>query len=211
MAQTDSTQAPDYRLERAAVARGCRFVAGVDEAGRGPLAGPVVAAAVVLDRKRAPKGLDDSKKLQPGRREALCAAILASCHVSVVAAPPRIIDDLNIRGATLWAMREAILGLACAPDHALIDGRDIPEGLPCAAEYVIGGDGRCLSIAAASIVAKVMRDRMCPVMDCDHPGFSFAQHKGYGTPVHLTALAELGPSPHHRASFAPVAAAVRTV
>lgn len=180
-------------------------MAGVDEAGRGPLAGPVVAAAAILDPDRIPDGLNDSKKLTPKRRDALFTEILATAHVAIGAAPPLIIDTLNIRGATLWAMRQAVLGLAQKPGHALIDGRDIPDGLPCSADFVIGGDGKSVSIAAASIVAKVMRDRMCPVMDCDHPGFAFAQHKGYGTAIHMSALQNHGATPHHRRSFAPVA------
>ncbi len=207
MARNDSKQPPDYAFEQAARARGCRAVAGVDEAGRGPLAGPVVAAAVILDPAGWPEGLNDSKKLSPKRREKLCAELMASAHVSIVTAPPVVIDALNIRGATLWAMRQAVLGLAVQPDHALIDGRDVPPGLPCPAAYLIGGDGKSVSVAAASIVAKVMRDSMCPVMDADHPGFSFARHKGYGTAVHIEALRTLGPTAHHRVSFAPVAAA----
>jgi len=187
------------------IAQGARHVAGVDEAGRGPLAGPVVAAAAILDPNRIPTGLNDSKKLTPKRRAALFAEIMATARIAIVAAPPALIDTLNIRGATLWAMRHAVLGLAVTPDHALIDGRDIPDGLPCPADFVIGGDGKSVSIAAASIVAKVMRDRMCPVMDCDHPGFAFAQHKGYGTAIHMTALQDYGATPHHRRSFAPVA------
>jgi len=189
--------------------RGLLRVAGVDEAGRGPLAGPVVVAAVVLDPANIPDGLNDSKKLTAKRRDALFIEIMATAEVSIVTAPPKIIDLLNIRGATLWGMCQAVLGLGETPDHVLIDGRDIPEGMPCPADYLIGGDGRSVSIAAASIIAKVMRDRMCPVMDCDHPGFSFAQHKGYGTAVHMSALTTLGPTGHHRQSFAPVLAAAR--
>lgn len=202
---------PDFTREDALLERGAQYVAGVDEVGRGPLAGPVVVAAVILDPKRIPDGLNDSKKLTPRRREALFQEIMASAHVSIVTAPPSIIDRLNIRGATLWAMRRTILELGQAPDHALIDGRDIPDGLPCPADYVIGGDGKSVSIAAASIVAKVMRDRMCPIMDCDHPGFNFAKHKGYGTAIHMQALKTLGPTSHHRSSFAPVVAARRSV
>jgi len=205
MPKSDSRTPPDFSLEQALIAQGARHVAGVDEAGRGPLAGPVVAAAAILDPNRIPTGLNDSKKLTPKRRAALFAEIMATARIAIVAAPPALIDTLNIRGATLWAMRHAVLGLAVTPDHALIDGRDIPDGLPCPADFVIGGDGKSVSIAAASIVAKVMRDRMCPVMDCDHPGFAFAQHKGYGTAIHMTALQDYGATPHHRRSFAPVA------
>lgn len=211
MAAIDSPSlaGPDFTHEDIAISGGARLVAGVDEAGRGPLAGPVVTAAVVLDRARVPQGLNDSKKLTEERREALYAEILACAHVAVAVAPPALIDRLNIRGATLWAMRQAVMGLCVPPCHALIDGRDIPDGLPCPAGFVIGGDGKSLSIAAASIVAKVTRDRMCPAMDFDHPGFSFARHKGYGTKLHLDALTLHGPTRHHRTSFAPVRGAMR--
>lgn len=195
---------PDFSHEAAAMARGARIVAGVDEAGRGPLAGPVVVSAVVLDQTNIPPGLNDSKKLTETRREALFELIVASAMVSVVIAPPSIIASHNIRGATLWAMRRAVLGLSLAVDRVLIDGRDIPPGLPCEGIALIGGDGRSVSIAAASIVAKVTRDRMCAIMDCDAPNFGFAGHKGYGTPQHLVALTAHGPCRHHRADFAPV-------
>lgn len=196
---------PDFSRERALLAEGAQLVAGVDEAGRGPLAGPVVAAAVCLSRNAIPAGLNDSKKLTKERREALFADIMAEAHVSVAVAPPEVIDCRNIRGATLWAMTRAVAGLPLTPDHVLVDGRDIPSGLGLSATAVIGGDGACLSIAAASIIAKVVRDRMCPIMDLDCPGYAFARHKGYGTEAHLEALTGLGPSAHHRRSFAPVA------
>ena len=198
---------PDYSHELAAQARGARIVAGVDEAGRGPLAGPVVVSAVVLDPNNIPAGLDDSKKLTEEQRESLFELIVASAFVSVVVAPPSIIASRNIRGATLWAMARAVHGLSVAADRALIDGRDIPPGLPCDGIALIGGDGRSVSIAAASIVAKVTRDRMCRIMDCDAPHFGFSAHKGYGTPQHLLALTSHGPCRHHRADFAPVAEA----
>jgi len=198
---------PDFSREAAALARGASCVAGVDEAGRGPLAGPVVAAAVVFPDGRYPDGLDDSKRLSPEAREALFALICSMGRVAVAVAPPVVIDRLNIRGATLWAMRECVIGLCTTPGHALIDGRDIPPGLPCPAEFVIGGDGLSVSVAAASIIAKVTRDRMCAALHIDHPGYGFPRHKGYGTAVHLGALTELGPCRHHRTSFAPVALA----
>lgn len=185
------------------------MVAGIDEAGRGPLAGPVVAAAVVLDRHAIPEGLNDSKKLTEEKREALFEQLMVSAHVAFCAAPVEVIDRLNIRGATLWAMCRALDSLPVRPDLALIDGRDIPEGLSCAGQFVIGGDGKSLSIAAASIVAKVVRDRMCHVMDCGMPHYNFARHKGYSTPMHLEALAAHGPCELHRMSFAPVLAARR--
>lgn len=214
MAKTDSkapdvVDVPSYALEAAALAAGSTLVAGIDEAGRGPLAGPVVAAAVVLDPNAIPSGLNDSKKLTEEKREELFAQIVSSAHVGFCAAPVEVIDRLNIRGATLWAMCQALDALPVKPDLALIDGRDIPEGLSCAGQIVIGGDGKSLSIAAASIVAKVVRDRMCHVMDCGQPQYNFAQHKGYSTALHLEALATHGPCELHRTSFAPVLAARR--
>lgn len=199
--------APDFSHELAMHARGARYVAGVDEAGRGPLAGPVVVSAVVLDPNNIPAGLNDSKKLSEEQREALFEQIVACATVAVVIAPPAIILSHNIRGATLWAMAQAVRGLALPVDRALIDGRDVPMGLPCDGLALIGGDGRSVSIAAASIVAKVTRDRMCAVMHHDAPHFGFAGHKGYGTPAHMRALTAHGPCRHHREAFAPVAAA----
>jgi ribonuclease HII len=199
---------PHFRFERKAMRAGAQVVAGVDEAGRGPLAGPVVVAAVVLDPKRIPKGLDDSKKLTAEVRQELAAKILATATVSVVAAPPAIIARLNILWATMWAMRQAVRGLALVPDHVLIDGNIVPKDLPCPGQAVVGGDAKCLSIAAASIVAKVTRDRMCQVMHCDEPRFGFDSHKGYSTPEHFAALFQHGPCRHHRSDFAPVIAAL---
>jgi len=199
---------PDYSHEQALLFRGARIIAGVDEAGRGPLAGPVVVSAVVLDAGAIPEGLNDSKKLSEGQREALFAQITASAlAVSVVVAPPSIILARNIRGATLWGMAQAANSLALRPDRVLIDGRDVPMGLPCDGVALIGGDGRSVSIAAASIVAKVTRDRMCQIMDYDAPTFGFAGHKGYSTAQHMRALVEHGPCRHHREAFAPVAEA----
>ncbi|MCS6759417.1 MAG: ribonuclease HII [Candidatus Devosia euplotis] len=206
----DSTvqTAPDYRHEAALRARGARTVVGVDEAGSGPLAGPVVVSAVLLDPDAIPSGLNDSKKLSKAQREALFEHVMATAlAVSVVVTPPAIILSHNIRGATLWGMAQAACGLAIRPDVVLIDGRDVPTGLPCAGLALIGGDGRSVSIAAASIVAKVTRDRMCAIMDGDAPAFGFAGHKGYGTAKHLAALIEHGPCRHHRAAFGPVARA----
>ncbi|WP_116653066.1 ribonuclease HII [Pelagibacterium sediminicola] len=208
MARTDSPDQPDLFHEHAAQADGARLVAGVDEAGRGPLAGPVVAAAVILDPDNIPSGLNDSKKLTEARREALFETIMSTALVGFCAAPVEVIDRLNILGATMWAMCGALDALPVRPDLALIDGNRVPPGLSCPGQHVIGGDGRSVSIAAASIVAKVVRDRMCRVMDCHHPHYRFAQHKGYGTALHLEALAALGPSELHRMSFAPVMAAL---
>ncbi|QYO78962.1 ribonuclease HII [Devosia salina] len=197
---------PDFSHEAMLMARGARLVAGVDEAGRGPLAGPVVVAAVRLDPERIPEGLNDSKKLTAERREALFDQILATAEVAIVSAPPSDIVALNIRGATLAAMARAVQALPHRVDRVLVDGRDVPPDLPCPGIALIGGDGRSVSIAAASIVAKVMRDRMCEIMDCDAPHFGFAGHKGYGTAAHLAALDLHGPCRHHRAEFAPIAA-----
>lgn len=203
---------PSLRHERAALKAGATIVAGVDEAGRGPLAGPVVVAAVILDHRRVPKGLDDSKRLTAEIREELFAEIVAKATVSVVAAPPAIIAARNIRGATLWAMTRAVLNLSMAPDHVLVDGRDVPPGLPVTGQAIIDGDALSVSIAAASIIAKVTRDRMCQIMHRDTPDFGFAGHKGYSTPEHLKALKTFGPSRHHRMDFAPcIAAAERTL
>ncbi|WDR06529.1 ribonuclease HII [Devosia rhodophyticola] len=205
--QSTPVALPDYSNEASAIGLGARVVAGVDEAGRGPLAGPVVVSAVVLDAANIPVGLNDSKKLTAQRREELFTQIVETAMVSIIVAPPELIARRNIRGATLWAMRQAALGLCRSPDLVLVDGRDIPPGLPCRGAALIGGDGRSVSIAAASIVAKVTRDRMCRIMDCDAPQFGFSGHKGYGTPQHMAALGAHGPCRHHRADFAPVAQA----
>nr|WP_245396655.1 ribonuclease HII [Jiella sonneratiae] len=187
---------------------GRRFVAGIDEAGRGPLAGPVTAAAVILDPNDIPDGLDDSKALTAERREALFVKILATATVASACASAAEIDRFNIRGATLIAMRRALAALGAAPDHALVDGRDVPPGCPCEASAVIGGDAACLSIAAASIVAKVVRDRMMRRACLAFPGYGFSRHMGYATAAHLEAIALLGPSPLHRMSFSPMRQAV---
>ena len=196
---------PDFSLELELHAQGFASVAGCDEAGRGPLAGPVACAAVILDPQAIPAGLDDSKRLTSRQREDLFAQIMASAAaVSICLAPAAQIDRLNIRAATLQAMARAIAGLALAPGHALIDGRDIPPGLPCPARAVIGGDARSASIAAASIIAKVTRDRLMLRLDRLAPGYGFARHMGYGVPQHLAAIAALGGSPWHRLSFRPL-------
>jgi ribonuclease HII len=195
-----------FLREEAAMAAGRRVVAGVDEAGRGPLAGPVVAAAVVLDPARIPSGLADSKALTRERREELFGEILASAAVSFVAASTLRIEALNIRGATLWAMSRAVAGLGVRADLALVDGRDAPPGLPCPAQPVIGGDASVQSIAAASIVAKVVRDRIMARLGERFPPYGFQRHMGYGTPEHLEALGRHGPCACHRRAFAPVAA-----
>ncbi len=192
-----------FKRERAAYRAGAMPVAGADEAGRGPLAGPVVAAAVVLDPKRVPSGLDDSKKLTRERREALFAEICATAEVAISLAPPARIDRDNIRQATLWALANAVRGLPCPPALVFVDGNDRPP-LDCTVEMVIGGDALIASIAAASIVAKVTRDRLMTGLGLAHPGYGFERHMGYGTPEHSAALRRLGPCRHHRTSFAPV-------
>jgi ribonuclease HII len=191
--------------ELALRAAGRRCIAGLDEVGRGPLAGPVVAAAVVLDPDRVPDGLADSKALPAARREALFAEIVASAQVGIATVSHEGIDAINIRQASLRAMSRALAALPCTPDMALVDGND-PPPLPCAAEAVIRGDATVASIAAASIVAKVVRDQWMSELDREFPEYGFAEHKGYGAPKHRRALERLGPSPIHRRSYAPLAA-----
>lgn len=194
-----------FELRRELLSAGARYVAGVDEVGMGPLAGPVVAAAVILPEQVDLPGLDDSKRVDPTRREKLADAVreqaLAFCVAEVAVGE---IDRLNIYHAGLEAMRRAVLGLAVAPDHVMVDARTIP-GLESPQTPLVGGDGRDGSIAAASIVAKVHRDALMRAFDSRHPGYGFARHKGYATPDHLDALRSLGPCPIHRRSFAPVA------
>ncbi len=186
------------------------LIAGVDEAGRGPLAGPVVAAAVILDDQRPIAGVDDSKRLSARARERLFDVIMgqALC-VSVGQASVAEVDTLNVLQATLLAMTRAVNGLRLAPVKVWVDGNQLPR-LPMLAEAMVGGDARVACIAAASIVAKVTRDRLMVELDRCHPGYGFAQHKGYGTEQHFEALQRLGASAVHRRSFAPVVAADRT-
>ena len=195
---------PDYSFETTWHARGITQVAGVDEVGRGPLAGPVVAAAVILDPVRLPAGLNDSKQVSAKNRALLAAELPKIATVSIAEASVKEIDALNIRQATFLAMRRAVEGLAIAPEALLIDGRDIPPGLPCHAEAIVKGDGRSLSIAAASIVAKEARDALMRQLDAENPGYGWAQNAGYPTKAHRDALLSLGVTPHHRRSFKPV-------
>lgn len=195
---------PDFTFETAAFARGHTCVAGVDEVGRGPLAGPVTAAAVRLDPARIPDGLNDSKTLTEARRNALCALIMDCADVSIAHATVAEIDELNILRASHLAMERAVKGLATFPDHALIDGNMIPKGIGCSAEAVVKGDARSLSIAAASIVAKVARDRIMVDLAQQYPGYGWEVNSGYPTPAHLRALLDFGITPHHRRSFKPV-------
>lgn len=183
-------------------------LAGIDEAGRGPWAGPVAVAAVILDHAAVPDGLADSKTLSEARREQLYEEILATAVVAVALASPREIDARNIRAATLQAMARAARALPLAPLACLIDGRDVPPDLPAPGQAAVKGDGRLLCVAAASIVAKVTRDRLMTRMDSLFPGYGFAGHKGYGTAQHAAALARQGPCPLHRRSFRPVAVAL---
>lgn len=187
-----------------------RIICGVDEAGRGPWAGPVVAAAVILDRTRPIEGLDDSKRLTPRARERLFAEIVASATVATAFAGCETIERLNIRGASLYAMARAINALAVPPDLALIDGNALPPGLALKARALVKGDQRSASVAAASIVAKVTRDRLMTRLSSSCPGYGFEAHKGYGTEQHREALARLGPSIHHRRGFAPIRALLVT-
>ena len=196
---------PTFRRERSAMRRGVWPVAGCDEAGRGPLAGPVVAAAVILDPQRVPRGLDDSKKLTAREREALYDKICASAHVAVAMAPPARIDRDNILRASLWALARAVAALPVPPRLVLVDGRD-RIAVACDCQAVVRGDASVASIAAASIVAKVTRDRLMARLGLAHPGYGFERHMGYSVPEHFEALARLGPTIHHRRTFAPVAA-----
>jgi ribonuclease HII len=197
---------PSFRRERALIKRGIWPVAGCDEAGRGPLAGPVVAAAVVLDPKRIPRGIDDSKRLTAERREELFEEICATASFSVAFASRARIDRDNILRASLWALKRAVHSLPEMPKHVFVDGRDRLDTV-CDCQPVIGGDGLVVSIAAASIIAKVTRDRLMSALAQDCPGYGFESHKGYSVPEHLEALDRLGPSAHHRSFFAPVVAA----
>jgi ribonuclease HII len=183
-------------------------VAGVDEAGRGPLAGPLVVAAVILDQARPIAGIGDSKALAEARREALFPEILAHAlaHCIVVVEVGEI-DRLNIFQATMQGMRRALRGLAPMADLALVDGNRLPPDLPCNARAIVGGDASEAAIGAASILAKVTRDRLMRELDRRHPDYGFARHKGYPTPEHLDALLRFGPCSEHRRSFAPVRAA----
>jgi ribonuclease HII len=198
---------PWRRLARteARLAGEAATVAGVDEVGRGPLAGPVVAAAGVLDARRGWDGVADSKKLSPEAREEVYARVLQGARAfSWAVIGPRTVDRLNIRRASLEAMRRAVVGLTLAPDLLLVDGNDRVPGLACRQEVVISGDAHLLSVAAASVVAKVVRDRIMERLDHVWPDYGFARHKGYGTPEHLAALDRFGPCPLHRFSFSPV-------
>ena len=194
--------APDYAFETEHGAPATR-VCGIDEAGRGPLAGPVVAGAAVIDMARLPQGLNDSKKLTYKKREQLFAELMDTADIGIGIATVEEIDEINILQATMLAMTRALAALATPPAFALIDGNRIPK-FATPARAIVKGDARVLSIAAASIAAKVTRDRIMCEMALAHPGYGFEKHMGYGTAMHLNALARLGVTPHHRRSFAPV-------
>jgi ribonuclease HII len=193
-----------FHRETHAIFSGLWPLAGIDEVGRGPLAGPVVAAAVILDPKAVPAGLDDSKNLSAARREELFAIIAQTAlAIGIASATAVEIDAINIRQATLLAMRRAVTALPVQPAGVLVDGND-PPVLACPCEAVIGGDAQIASIAAASIVAKVTRDAMMARLCQRYPAYGFSAHAGYGTPQHRAALQAHGPCPEHRYSFAPV-------
>lgn len=195
-----SKAAPDYSVESGLSG----LVAGVDEAGRGPLAGPVVAAAVILDPRAIPEGLNDSKKLSEQARERLFQHIYDCAIVGVGIATVEDIDRINVLHATMLAMERAIMSLSSVPAMALIDGNRAPK-LDIPSQTIVGGDAKSVSIAAASVIAKVTRDRMMHELHMRHPEYAWDRNKGYGTAAHLEALRHHGPTPHHRRSFAPVA------
>lgn len=195
---------PDFCLELAAHARGLAPVAGVDEVGRGPLAGPVTAAAVILDPARIPQGLGDSKALSSTKRERMFAELMAMAQVSVAHATVEEIDAMNILRASHLAMERAVAGLPGVPSHVLVDGNLIPAGLQGRAEAIVKGDAKSLSVAAASIIAKVTRDRIMVDLAQQHPGYGWEANAGYPTKQHLEALLNLGVTPWHRRSFKPV-------
>ena len=199
----DSRIRPTFELEAAEHQLGTRPIAGVDEAGRGPWAGPVVAAAVILKPERIPANIDDSKALDEESRTYIYHRIMKVAGVGVGIAEVDRIDRENILGATLWAMAQAVANLGDAPALVLIDGNKAPA-LPMASRTIVKGDAKCLSIAAASIVAKVTRDRMMIDLSRTYPGYGFERHKGYGTPEHQAAISKLGVSILHRRSFRPV-------
>jgi ribonuclease HII len=206
----DSRIRPTFELEAAEHQLGSRPIAGVDEAGRGPWAGPVVAAAVILNPDCIPANIDDSKVLDEDSRAYLYKRIMKVAIVAVGIADVDRIDRDNILGATLWAMAEAVAQLTDTPKLVLIDGNRAPR-LPMLARTIVKGDAKCLSIAAASIIAKVTRDRLMMELARDYPGYGFERHKGYGTPEHQAAITKLGISALHRRSFKPVQLALGLV
>ncbi|NQU10146.1 ribonuclease HII [bacterium] len=203
---------PTLRYEKRAYRTGAQLVAGVDEAGRGPLAGPVVAAAVILPREYRHPVLNDSKQLTPEQREAVYAELAAhpDIHWGIGESSVAVIEQYNILRATIRAMLLALSRLPTPPDHVLVDGRRV-RAIQTAQTAIVGGDAKSFSIAAASVVAKVTRDRLMLELDRQYPQYAFATHKGYGTPEHLAALEKFGPCPIHRRTFAPVRHALEPV
>ena len=195
---------PNFTFESQALNDGHTIICGIDEAGRGPWAGPVVASAVILDPKNIPSGLNDSKKLTEAKREILFGPIMQTSQVCIGIVSAAEIDDINILQATFLAMQRAFAQFAIKPGLALIDGNKSPK-LTCKTQTIIGGDAKSLSIAAASIIAKVTRDRIMHQHDQTYPLYGFARHKGYGTAAHVAALAIHGPCAEHRKSFEPIA------
>lgn len=195
---------PNFTFETTALSQGHTVICGIDEAGRGPWAGPVVASAVILDPKNIPQGLNDSKKLNEAKREALFDPIMHLSKVGIGIVSAAEIDEINILQATFLAMQRAFDQLEIKPDLALIDGNKSPK-LICKTQTIIGGDALSLSIAAASIIAKVTRDRIMQKFCKIYPAYGFSRHKGYGTAAHATALAIHGPCAEHRKSFKPIA------
>jgi len=194
---------PDFMLEAELIAEGVAPIAGVDEVGRGPLAGPVCAAAVILDPTKIPPGIADSKALAPAARERAFAAIVENARaIGVAFVTAKEIDETDIRKAALKAMAQAVAALSVAPAFVLVDGRDLPK-LPCSGRAIIKGDGLSQSIAAASIIAKVARDAMMRDLALTHREYGFSTNMGYGCAAHLAAIARLGPTPIHRLSFGP--------
>ena len=201
---TEPMTKPDFSFEDAALVRGFAHIAGVDEVGRGPLAGPVVAAAVILDPQNIPDGLNDSKKLTAKRRDALYDALLAKADVSIAEATVTEIDAHNILRASHIAMVRAVAGLKRTADYALIDGNMIPRDLTISSQTIVKGDGRSLSIAAASIIAKVWRDRHMVTLAQQHPHYGWEKNAGYPTAQHKLGLEQHGVTEHHRRSFKPI-------
>ncbi|MEN8838571.1 MAG: ribonuclease HII [Celeribacter marinus] len=196
--------APDYSFETHATARGYSRIVGVDEVGRGPLAGPVTACAVWLDPNRIPDGLNDSKALTEKRRLMLYEQIMEVADVSIASCSVEEIDEINILQASLRAMERAVAGLSVAADYVLVDGNKIPKAFGVDAEAIVKGDARSVSISAASIVAKTWRDSLMVDLAQQHPGYGWEKNAGYGTKLHLDGLRNLGVTPHHRRSFKPV-------
>ena len=197
-------QKPDYSFELSAAKAGCLYISGVDEVGRGPLAGPVVAAAVRLNPDAIPEGLNDSKKLNAASRDRLAEEIRETCDWCVAEASVEEIDQINILHASMLAMERAVAGLPKNSDRVLVDGNRVPPGLSEIGEPIVKGDARSLSIAAASIVAKVWRDQLMVDLAQQHPGYGWDRNAGYPTKEHQLALQKIGVTPHHRRSFKPV-------